>query len=216
MTPLDKKILALVLCLSALAGYVDALGFMSIGGFFVSFMSGNSTRLGVALSDEGIGAAAVPAALLALFVAGVVAGSLIGHAAKTRRLTAILGFVTALLVIAALLHGTAGPLPAVIVMAAAMGATNTLFEKDGEVSIAITYMTGTLVRMGQHLAAALRGQRSSLWLRYLMLWAGFAGGASLGAAAYMLAGLAVIWPAAGLCAALTGAALRIEGRQKTG
>lgn len=37
--------------LSALAGYVDAVGFMTLGGFFVSFMSGNSTRLGVGLSS---------------------------------------------------------------------------------------------------------------------------------------------------------------------
>lgn len=32
-------------------GYVDAVGFMMTGGFFVSFMSGNSTRLAVGLID---------------------------------------------------------------------------------------------------------------------------------------------------------------------
>lgn len=32
--------------LSALASYVYAIGFIELGGFFVSFMSGNSTRLG--------------------------------------------------------------------------------------------------------------------------------------------------------------------------
>ncbi len=36
--------------LSALAGFVDAIGFIKLGGYFVSFMSGNSTRLAVALA----------------------------------------------------------------------------------------------------------------------------------------------------------------------
>ena len=37
--------------LAALAGYVDAVGFIASGGLFVSFMSGNSTRLGIGLAD---------------------------------------------------------------------------------------------------------------------------------------------------------------------
>ena len=32
---------------SALAGFVDAVAFIQSGGFFVSFMSGNSTRMAV-------------------------------------------------------------------------------------------------------------------------------------------------------------------------
>ncbi|MFZ1966902.1 MAG: DUF1275 family protein, partial [Bradyrhizobium sp.] len=39
--------IALACTLSALAGYVDGIGFIHLGGLFVSFMSGNSTRLGV-------------------------------------------------------------------------------------------------------------------------------------------------------------------------
>ena len=40
-----------LVALSTLAGYVDATGFLMLGGFFVSFMSGNSTRLGVGLIE---------------------------------------------------------------------------------------------------------------------------------------------------------------------
>jgi uncharacterized membrane protein YoaK (UPF0700 family) len=29
--------------LTAIAGWVDAIGFLSLGGFYVSFMSGNTT-----------------------------------------------------------------------------------------------------------------------------------------------------------------------------
>jgi uncharacterized membrane protein YoaK (UPF0700 family) len=69
--------IALACALSALAGYVDAIGFLHLGGLFVSFMSGNSTRMGVSLAAGEWGAAAEAFGLIALFVAGATAGSLI-------------------------------------------------------------------------------------------------------------------------------------------
>jgi uncharacterized membrane protein YoaK (UPF0700 family) len=44
--------IALACALSALAGYVDGIGYLHLGGLFVSFMSGNSTRMGVSLAEE--------------------------------------------------------------------------------------------------------------------------------------------------------------------
>jgi uncharacterized membrane protein YoaK (UPF0700 family) len=38
MNRYDRKIWGLAACFAALAGYVDALGFVYLGGFFVSFM----------------------------------------------------------------------------------------------------------------------------------------------------------------------------------
>ena len=54
----SRRNIALACALSALAGYVDGIGFLHLGGLFVSFMSGNSTRMGVslaagALADRG-------------------------------------------------------------------------------------------------------------------------------------------------------------------
>ena len=51
-----RRNISLACALSALAGYVDAIGFLHLGGLFVSFMSGNSTRMGVA-SRRGNGSA---------------------------------------------------------------------------------------------------------------------------------------------------------------
>jgi uncharacterized membrane protein YoaK (UPF0700 family) len=60
-----------------LAGYVDGIGFLHLGGLFVSFMSGNSTRLGVSLAESDWQQAASALGLIALFVAGAAAGSLV-------------------------------------------------------------------------------------------------------------------------------------------
>ena len=72
MKDYGHKGVMLAATLSALAGYVDAVGFMTLGGFFVSFMSGNSTRLGVGLSLGEWEHAAIAFGLIALFVVGVV------------------------------------------------------------------------------------------------------------------------------------------------
>src|SRR5215469_1888738 len=69
--------IALACALSALAGYVDGIGFIHLGGLFVSFMSGNSTRLGVSLAEANWLNAATALGLIALFVTGAAAGSLI-------------------------------------------------------------------------------------------------------------------------------------------
>ena len=72
--------------LAALAGMVDAIGYLRLGHLFVSFMSGNSTQLGVAVGGGDLTEAGVIAELIALFVLGAAAGQvLIGFATKMAR-----------------------------------------------------------------------------------------------------------------------------------
>jgi len=139
----EKPFWVLAACLAALTGYVDALGFIQLGGFFVSFMSGNSTRLAVGVSMNA-SAAALAGSLVAMFVVGVILGTLVAAMAKSRRKPVVLVFVAVLLVIAALMDQEIGGRWSVYAMAAAMGAANAVFLRDGEVIIAVTYMTGTL------------------------------------------------------------------------
>src|ERR1700731_3744758 len=78
LTMLDsRRNVALACALSALAGYVDAIGFLHLGGLFVSFMSGNSTRMGVSLAAGDWRPAAEAFGLIVLFVIGAAGGSLI-------------------------------------------------------------------------------------------------------------------------------------------
>ncbi len=201
----DGRTRALAAGLSALAGFVDAIGFIKLGGFFIAFMSGNSTRLAVGIAQRSENAA-IAGGLVGTFVAGVVLGSLVGRLAEARRRTAVLAAVTLLLTLAAGFGALGQGRAAVICMALAMGAENAVFEEDGEVRIGLTYMTGTLVKVGQRLTAALTGDDRWAWAPFLMLWAGLLAGATAGAIAYQAIGLSALWIAAAAAAGLTLAA----------
>jgi len=201
--------------LSAVAGFVDAAAFVKLGGFFVSFMSGNSTRLGVGLAGV-LSHAAIAGALIATFVLGVAVGSAIprGRPDDVGN-TRVLWFVAALLALAALLGGGGHDVAAIGLLAFAMGAENATFERDGEVSIGLTYMTGTLVKFGQRLSAAVRGVGPAWgWAPYLVLWLGMLAGAVAGAASYLAVGMGAIWIAAAAVAALTLALGRVEAQNR--
>jgi len=179
----DRRVRVLAACFSGVAGYVDAIGFLVTGGFFVSFMSGNTTRLGIGLAD-GAPSAGFAAALIVTFVVGVMLGAVTGRLARAYRRPAVLGLVTVLLAAAVALHGMGAGLFVAIPMVLAMGAENTVFAEDGEVRIGLTYMTGTLVKLGKRLTATLLGGDRFGWAPFLFLWSGLLAGAVAGALAY--------------------------------
>ncbi len=196
------------IALAALAGFVDAVGFLSAGGYFVSFMSGNTTRLAVLLATEPA-RALTPLLLIAGFIAGVVLGALVTHHAGRWRKAALLGLVAGLLVTAALARTLGLPVPMLAAMVLAMGALNAMFQRDGEVSIGLTYMTGALVKLGQGLAAHLLGQPRKGWPAWGLLWAGLLCGAVAGAWMQDRAPLACLWIAACWALGLLPTALRL-------
>lgn len=208
MIDYDQRTRFLAAGLSALAGFVDALGFMQLGGFFVSFMSGNSTRLGVGLASAST-TAVIAGGLIFTFVLGVMAGSWLGLRSGIRRRLAVLALVSGLLACGAALASLGMVWPAVLAMTLAMGAENAVFDRDGEVDIGLTYMTGALVKLGQRLVMALRGGPAWRWATSLMLWAGLVSGAGLGALAHERLGLQALWLAAVAAAALTVIAARL-------
>ncbi|GGA55052.1 hypothetical protein GCM10011395_26850 [Sphingomonas psychrolutea] len=192
-----------------MAGYVDAVGFLHSGGFFVSFMSGNSTRLAVGLAHWTT-AAAIAGGLIGSFVIGVTLGSLCGSLNERHRRSIVLVLVAVVLAGAAAL-GTAGSTwRALALTALAMGAENAAFEQPGGGSIGLTYMTGTLAKIGQGIAAMLRRRGGFEWLSYVALWAGLVAGAILGAAVYAQIAMAALWFAAGASAILAIVARRLH------
>lgn len=201
-------LIVIAICLAALAGFVDAIAFTSLGGFFASFMSGNSTRLGVGLGTADSTAATMAAALVMSFVAGVILASVLQRVRPDRHAPAVMATTTLLLLAAAIL-ATLAPGPIVLLLlAAAMGCENGVFHRDGEVSIGVTYMTGSLVRMGQKAAGALMGDADRWgWVPYFALWLGFVAGVVLGAASHLRWDWTALW-AAPVAAAILTVALR--------
>jgi len=197
-----RRDVALAAVLSGVAGYVDAIGFLKLGGFFVSFMSGNSTRLGVGLATGHVGAALTALTLIALFVAGVVLGALVARRAGEDRRAMVMALEAVLLACAAglIMAGLDGP--GVAAMVLAMGAENAVFQRNGDVGVGLTYMTGALVKAGQRIAAALTGGDRWAWRPFVLLWAGLTLGGALGAAAYLKFGVLALWGAALVVAAL--------------
>lgn len=183
--------------LTAIAGFVDGVAFIHFGGYFVSFMSGNSTRSSAGLAEGNLLQWGLAMGLVLGFVLGVVAASLASQVPSVHRRGAVLSVSSAFLLASALTTlGSAGGAWTAVLMAMSMGAINATYTRRGEVSVGLTYMTGALVKMGQHLAAALAGGPKWAWLPYGALWAMITLGSLVGAFLYLQVGLPVLWLAA--------------------
>jgi uncharacterized membrane protein YoaK (UPF0700 family) len=203
----SRRNIVLACALSALAGYVDGIGFLQLGGLFVSFMSGNSTRMGVSLAAGQWLPAAEALGLIALFVAGAALGSLIVLGRNAYCQCWLLLAEGGLLVASALCYAFGLTNTAVAAIVLAMG-----LENDGGAGLGLTYVTGALVKVGQQVAAALTGGPRLGWLPNLLLWAALVAGSLCGALAYHWINLAAIWFAAG-CALVLGAIVGLTIRR---
>ncbi|WP_272799605.1 MULTISPECIES: YoaK family protein [Sphingobium] len=190
--------------MSALAGFVDAVGFIHLGGFFLFSVSANTTLLGIGLA-EGSARAAVAAGLIGTFVLGVMAGSIVLHRARHHPRAAVLVLVCMLLLIAASLSAFGVAHGPIVAMALAMGAANSVFERDDEAGSGLMSFTAPLVKLGEKIAGMDEGNGHG-WGHYLLLWLGFV----LGAGIYQMVALGTVWIAAGAAALLAFAATKIE------
>ena len=86
-----------------------------------------------------------------------------------------------------------------------VGALNTSFVKDGEVSVPLSYVTGTLVKMGQGIERHIAGGKAADWLGYFLLFASFVLGAALGGGISLVVnGDRMLVVASAMCALTTG------------
>jgi len=184
------QVRALILAglLAALAGMVDAIGYLRLSHLFVSYMSGNSTQFAIALGKGDFSQARAIILLIALFVLGAAGGQLLAHLTGRRHLTWVLIAAASLLAAAALF--SAAPEPMVL----AMGALNASMHRAGRVGVSLTYVTGTLVKLGQGLGDYVASRAVGWdWLQQAAPWVGLVAGAAVAGAAYLRIGAAAVW-----------------------
>jgi uncharacterized membrane protein YoaK (UPF0700 family) len=209
----------LAVALTVLAGFVDSVGFLYLGGVFLSFMSGNTTRFATAAVEGDTHLAWLAGSCLILFLVGVVWGALIHRLTRrrydlTRAREVVLFTVAGLFLLSSLLVAVGVERAALLVLSVGIGALNSVFERDGEVSIPLTYMTGTLVKMGQRLVDAFFGGSHARWIHHFVLWLGLATGAVLGAMTFDAVGISTVYVIAGYTLVVATVNLVIRERRR--
>lgn len=207
--------LVVVWFLAVLTGAVDVCGVSLLKDLYVSFMSGNTTSLGVALAKADWARVALIAGIIAAFVGGAAAGTIVATLAGRRHLT-----VTILLVGVILVIPLAAPGAAIAAMTFAMGALNAAMQHAGPVQVSVTYVTGTLVKLGRGLGHLLCGElKDWAWLEQAVPWTGLLAGAagmSLLLAQYGGRTFAALPVASALLALATAAISLQASRQRNG
>jgi len=177
--------LSLGLALTAAAGMIDVVGFIELGGFYTSFMSGNTTQLGAALTGMDGMIIALPLGLVVMFFVGSFLGALIAGSSRGGG-KGVVGLVLLGLAATLALHMLGIPsTQSMLVLAISAGAQNAILTQKGAARLGATFITGTLFAAGQDLARAVRGQAPPLrWVQHLLVWMALLAGALIGAAAY--------------------------------
>jgi uncharacterized membrane protein YoaK (UPF0700 family) len=187
----------------------DAIGFMATGDF-VSFMSGNTTRLAVAISEGDFGLMLRLLVVVATFIGGNTLGIVVSRMTGRRALPLLL-CIAALLSAAAALPLTA-QLPALLAAIIAMGMLNAAVEEVNGFPIGLTYVTGALSRFGRGLGRWMLGERRNGWRVQLIPWTGMFAGAVIGALLEQQLGMKALLFSGLLSAVLGFAALKIPRR----
>jgi uncharacterized membrane protein YoaK (UPF0700 family) len=151
--------------LAWVAGYVDAVGFLTLAGLFVAHMSGNTVRLGVFVGDGDWSFAAQRLVPIVFFTLGVVGGIAFVEALHRRSKPAparVLSIEGALLLVfmlvgRAVLDGRGAPAGSwdyyllAIVVVVAMALQNVALRRVAGLPIHTTFVTGMLTYVGEEL-----------------------------------------------------------------
>jgi uncharacterized membrane protein YoaK (UPF0700 family) len=158
----------LSLVIAAVAAYVDATGFLLYSGIYLSFMSGNSTHAAVLVARGDWPQLAPVLGVIPTFLLGVTVGTIMNGIFKKQG-QAIVFFTAgiALGVVAALeiYWQSAGSndtrLGLFLALSASMGLLNSTVQRVDTVSVALTYVTGTLVKLGIAIGSQITNRRKS-------------------------------------------------------
>lgn len=176
--------------LTALAGFNDAVGYSALGHLYLSFMSGNSTHLGMSLAGGDWSGILLAGSIILMFVAGTAVGTVIGDRYPQSVAPRILKTELVIILGAAAGSYLGADAAALIPVAGAMGMQNVLHQVIDGADVGKGFVTGSLFGLGQSLARFVlgRGQGAAAF-QYGLSWVSFIAGVSSGALAYGALGL---------------------------
>ena len=202
--------------LTSVAGFVDAFAFIEMSGLFASFMSGASVLAGVSASTGGWQLMRLAATMIACFLLGTMTGTLLTSFTRAPALSSVL-LLEAVLLLAAAAMAVAGVtmMGAVLPIIAAMGLQNTALQPVDGVRLGTTFVTGTLVSLGQGTAKALIGRGNAAgWWPHAALWGALVAGAAFGAVMHGVLGAVALVVPGGLVGTLALASA-VDGLKRT-
>lgn len=159
----ERGLAAIAIVLTAVAGYVDALGWVLLSHVYVANMSGNSIALGRSLAERDFGDAAARIWPIVSFTLGLFVSELVYELVRRRgRRSSVgwsLGLEAGAIAFVAILpwppaHTTSGLgyyVPTGL-LSLAMGLQNATLIRVGASSIYTTHVTGNLTRLAREAA----------------------------------------------------------------
>ncbi|HZZ56722.1 MAG TPA: YoaK family protein [Opitutaceae bacterium] len=155
-----------VFLLAAIAGYVDAFGYMTLAQVFTAHMSGNAAALGALIARHQWPLVLRHGLAIPAFTAGVATGVYSEQAARRARLRSpvLPALVAEALCILAFLLLDLGPAPAagsgryfalLCLLAGSMGLQSAALQRAEGSTIRTTFVTGMLMSMAQECALGL-------------------------------------------------------------
>ena len=175
----------LAVFLAFIAGYLDAAGLLK-WKIYVSFMSGNTTQLGVALSHSKWAVIITSLTVIGCFVLGIYSGTCLSLWKKCKIQTLPFYIVSGILLIytAISLYYNINTTLSIAIIGFSTGVMNTIITSIGNQQINTDFVTGTLNSLARNTAMLSMSNDESTRKQYklnaihlLLLWTGFLLGA---------------------------------------
>jgi uncharacterized membrane protein YoaK (UPF0700 family) len=171
--------------LALVAGYTDSTGLIR-WKTYVSFMSGNTTQLGTALSNHTSGIIITSGTVIICFVFGIYTGTCLSLQKKSRNTALRFYIVSALLILYTIISYfyMMNAVSSIAVIGFSMGIMNTIVTSVGSQKVNTDFVTGTLNSLAINTALltmtkdkAEKKEYTSHTVHLLLVWFGFLSGA---------------------------------------
>nr|WP_294784625.1 YoaK family protein [uncultured Flavobacterium sp.] len=175
----------LAIFLACIAGYLDAVGILK-WKIYVSFMSGNTTQLGIALYTEKLAVIITTFTVIICFILGIYTGTCLSLLKDSKIPKLPFYIVSGILIMYTEIsrYYNINTVLSIAVIGFSTGIMNTIVTSVGDQKINTDFVTGTLNSLARNTAMltmstdnTIKKQYKQNAIRLVLLWTGFISGA---------------------------------------